>query len=1027
MKKTINLISIFIIISLLIGCGGKSSEPAKQTTNANGNAIKGPFIKGSTVIAYKLNSNGTRSNISKTTYTTDNLGTFKFDSLSWSGATEIVITGKYYNERDNNLSGPYSLSVIIDAKKDKTSTANINIFTHLATKHIKTLMTNNQKVTDAINTATKTIIQTFNLPSNTKLELLDINDSNNSATIELLKISAALAGKPSLIDSLSSALADGNITNDNNGSISFSKTLQAIHDINFTKIISNLEQNLSLTNLPDKNSSDDNKTYMSNLYVPIINSNNSVSIQENFSTQKSILTVNATDKDNDTITYSIIGGEDQNSFTIDSLTGQLFFKNSPDFENPQDSNKDNTYKIQVQASDQKFTNTQTISITVTNIPDIKPTIIPFVGTVLENTQLGATVGTLTIDNGDSNITALTLSGTNANHFSIDTNGTITVATQLDFESISQYTLKATATNTAGSSSADVNISIINTPDIKPTISTSNSFNIQEDATIGTVVGQVSITDTGDSDITKFILAGDDNSSFTIDTNGTIKTAVDLDFETKQKYNFIATAINLAGNSNNADVNITIIDIIDEPPIAQDGNFSMKQSDVNITINLANLVSDKDINDEFSFDFEIPNNGTIVPNTATTIIYIPNPGFIGTDTFDYIVKDKADLNATATISIEVNASAPSSGILVDPYITGAKCWADVNQDGIVDTNEISSISDINGSFTFNIFVPNKTPVIMLQQGLHNGKEFDGNLSAIFDNSKNGIISPITSLSKIGFSDQEIVNLFISSGFDNNFTVNELYLDPFDTSLLPLDGNMSNFSSLDINKFRRVLLANLIINNTLTMGNGYDMNKSEILSTFFADLNNDTTTLSPFSMMVDTGKILDENQLRNNNARVMARIFVTVFEFVRDQIKQDLNDPQSMMTSFQEIKSSNQISSIITQLNTAYQEAYSKGMIDPKFGWVNETPMLFVQPHELGKNVDINITYATSSSDITLSFFANHDYHEDNSPLGQWQIVDNKVQANNKEFELLGDKIRIIEQSGINEYNITNVTYTTPNLQ
>ena len=49
--------------------------------------------------------------------------------------------------------------------------------------------------------------------------------------------------------------------------------------------------------------------------------------------------------------YSIVGGPDQDLFNIDQDTGELSFKNAPDFDNPLDHNSDNKYKVKVQVTD----------------------------------------------------------------------------------------------------------------------------------------------------------------------------------------------------------------------------------------------------------------------------------------------------------------------------------------------------------------------------------------------------------------------------------------------------------------------------------------------------------------------------------------------------------------------------------------------------------------------------------------------------------------------------------------------------
>ncbi len=57
------------------------------------------------------------------------------------------------------------------------------------------------------------------------------------------------------------------------------------------------------------------------------------------------LKLQAEDSDSDSITYSILGGEDSSAFTIDAVSGALSFKNVPNFELPLDSNGDGIYKL----------------------------------------------------------------------------------------------------------------------------------------------------------------------------------------------------------------------------------------------------------------------------------------------------------------------------------------------------------------------------------------------------------------------------------------------------------------------------------------------------------------------------------------------------------------------------------------------------------------------------------------------------------------------------------------------------------
>ena len=59
-----------------------------------------------------------------------------------------------------------------------------------------------------------------------------------------------------------------------------------------------------------------------------------------------------------------LSGVDADLFNIDSSSGEITFKSSPDYENPLDSDQDNVYEIIVTASTGNISNSQNISITV---------------------------------------------------------------------------------------------------------------------------------------------------------------------------------------------------------------------------------------------------------------------------------------------------------------------------------------------------------------------------------------------------------------------------------------------------------------------------------------------------------------------------------------------------------------------------------------------------------------------------------------------------------------------------------------
>jgi uncharacterized delta-60 repeat protein len=97
--------------------------------------------------------------------------------------------------------------------------------------------------------------------------------------------------------------------------------------------------------------------------APTISSNDTFSIDEANTT---VDTVVASDIENEAITYSIIGSDDDGLFEIDTDTGVLSFIAAPNYETPTDSDSNNEYILTVQATAGALSTTQQITITVNN-------------------------------------------------------------------------------------------------------------------------------------------------------------------------------------------------------------------------------------------------------------------------------------------------------------------------------------------------------------------------------------------------------------------------------------------------------------------------------------------------------------------------------------------------------------------------------------------------------------------------------------------------------------------------------------
>ncbi|WP_198314203.1 Ig-like domain-containing protein [Alkalitalea saponilacus] len=173
--------------------------------------------------------------------------------------------------------------------------------------------------------------------------------------------------------------------------------------------------------------------------------------------------------------------------------------------------------------------------------------------------------------------------------------------------------------------------------------------------------------------------------------------------------FTYTVRNLANLiSNEARVDITIHPVPD-PPVAVNGWYTTKEN-VAVTIPIFELVSDPD--DDIDFEtIEIttaPNHGNLTPGTEEgTLIYTPDNGFAGDDSFQFRISDLTDLQSNiATVTIQVSDQAPTANdveitIDEDETVVIDVLFNDTDpQDNIDPTTVTITIEPLHGQATPN---------------------------------------------------------------------------------------------------------------------------------------------------------------------------------------------------------------------------------------------------------------------------------------------------------------------------------------
>lgn len=278
---------------------------------------------------------------------------------------------------------------------------------------------------------------------------------------------------------------------------------------------------------------------------PTITSGTAFAAPEN---QKDVGTVTATDVDSDVLVFSL--ESDQLSITSDGI---LAFVDAPDYE------AKTSYAATVSVTDGINIVSQVITVSVTNVDDVAPTITSPSNFAAEENQL--IVGNVTATDVDSEVISFEISGEN---LAINADELITFVTAPDYETKSTYTGVLTASDGTNSSEQEITIEIIDVVDEEPPVFVSGPiFSAEENQT---QIGVVTVTDENSSEISLSISGSD----MLIASDGTLSFIEPTDYENKPSYTATITASD-GSNESTQDITVNIINLNDNSPVISSGN------------------------------------------------------------------------------------------------------------------------------------------------------------------------------------------------------------------------------------------------------------------------------------------------------------------------------------------------------------------------------------------------------------------------------------------------------------------------
>ena len=277
-----------------------------------------------------------------------------------------------------------------------------------------------------------------------------------------------------------------------------------------------------------------------------------VDVEEN---TKTIGTFPATGPSADTITYSLVeydsgSGSIIDLVTINSSTGELSYKDSPDYEG------DISYSGSVGIKAQYYnTLARQLNVTVNliNLNDNAPVFTSSATFSADENQTA--IGCVSVTDADA-VAAVPESGecarptgvtftVSGDNLEISSDGRLSFTSAPDYESKSSYTGTVTASDGVFSTPQDITVNINDLNDNDPVITSNTTFTVSENQT---GVGQITVSDGDANSSFTFAIVSDyeDGALFNVDSDGVITFKANANHETAGQYTI---KVNISDGAN----------------------------------------------------------------------------------------------------------------------------------------------------------------------------------------------------------------------------------------------------------------------------------------------------------------------------------------------------------------------------------------------------------------------------------------------------------------------------------------------
>ncbi|MFH1119555.1 MAG: cadherin domain-containing protein [Bacteroidota bacterium] len=340
--------------------------------------------------------------------------------------------------------------------------------------------------------------------------------------------------------------------------------------------------------------------------------------------------VSATDPNTgQTLTYSIISGNTNSTFSINSSNGWLTVSNSAAL-SPQ------TFSLVIRVTDNGTPNLYsqaTVTVIVTTPPNQAPVIINQAFSIVGNAVNGTFVGTVnaTDPNSGQTLTYSITGGNTSNVFAINSgNGNLTVANSTALNP-GTFALTVRVTDNGSPilwSQATITITVTQQTNQAPVIA-NQIFSINENSPVGTQAGTIAASDPNQGQsLTYSIISGNTNNVFSVNAangNLTVNNSMALNYEYIQTFALLVRVTDNGTGNLWSQATITVnVNNLNEQPILNANTFSVVQFSPNGTSVGMATGSDPDVGQSLNYQIVAGNtNSAFSINTTNGSINVTN--------------------------------------------------------------------------------------------------------------------------------------------------------------------------------------------------------------------------------------------------------------------------------------------------------------------------------------------------------------------------------------------------------------------